>query len=359
MSRFVTLSKSAPEFKSYLDGSFSSSLVAIPTSTLNVQTESETVTFNVVEQAEVKRPSSAIFYFKLFKVRSFLWIMFPMLIILWRAKVEHVLHDDVVALATSLGLLALYAGLNLRNDHFDHMSGLDRIIPTAGSQAIQKGWIRAVEVKSISNKFILLAASLALPCVAAFPMTAVYILFAFVVSYASHLREKKGMNDWIGGEIAFFVLIGPLLCSGYEFSMSGMFRKDTLFFGLLWGWIVLFSRHLKNLENILIQSQVGWKNLITTWGFDRALQIIRWWWFALVIFFFFYQHAFGGYVWSWYLTLGIGFYSISFLIKTAEAKSPVGSKLRDLRTRGQFLVILVMASFLVEHVWYTIQSLRD
>lgn len=352
MSELVTLSKSSPEFESYLLGTFSQDKRALPVQTLNVNSASETVTFRIVPVESIVRPSGLVFLLQTFKVRSFLLILTPLFLIMTKNIADRSMHDPLTSIIATLGVLLAFISVNLRNDYMDHMKGVDRVLQRSGSRAIQNGWVTAAQVKSYSGILLLFAVVSAFPIVIAFPVVALVIGAGLIVGIWAQFQKGNSFKYQIGGELALFLLLGPLLTVGFQLAMGAPFDQESVWMGCVWGWLVLFVVHLRNFTNIFASGQAGFTNTVTWLGFDKTRRMLAIWWGLFLIFNLTYHIVFAGYYWGFYLALALGFLSIGFIFKLKNISSPVGSELRALFRSGFSLFLLTIGLWLFECVWY-------
>lgn len=352
MSELVTLSKSSPEFESYLLGTFSQDKRALPVQTLNVNSASETVTFRIVPVASIVRPSVLVVLLQTFKVRSFLLILTPLFLIMTKNIADHSLFDPMTSIIATVGVLLAFISVNLRNDYMDHMKGVDRVLERSGSRAIQNGWVTAAQVKSYSTLLLLLAMISALPIVFAFPVVALVIGAGLCVGLWAQFKKENSFKYQIGGELALFLMLGPLLTVGFQLAMGAPFDQESMWMGFVWGWLVLFVVHLRNFTNIFASGQAGFTNTVTWLGFDKTRRLLAMWWGLFLIFNLTYHIVFAGHYWGFYLALALGFLSIGFIFKLKNISSPVGSELRSLFRSGFSLFLLTIGLWLFECVWY-------
>lgn len=354
MSQLITLSKNSPEFESYLLGTFASDKRALPIQSLNVNSASETVTFKIVPLSEVVRPSWIVVALKSLKVRSFLLLLVPLFLVLTKNVVDHTVRDSLTTIIATVGLVFAFISANLRNDFMDHVKGVDRIIANSGSRSIQNGWLTAMQVKNYSSFFLLLAGLSSLPVVFAFPHVAAVIALAVAVGMWAQFKRKNSFKYQIGGEIALFLLLGPLLTVGYQLSMGADLDPEVFWLGCLWGWGVLFIVHLRNFTNILPSSQAGFKNTVNWLGFDNARRLLAFWWIAFIGGNLAYHYIFAGTYWGFYLSVAVLLVSVSFVGKLKSTSSPVGSELRQVSKHGLTLFLIIIGLWVFECLWYLI-----
>ncbi len=349
---FRTLEKKAPEFESYLRGTFSKKERALPVKSLNVNTDQESVTFQIVPLSEIKRPSYFTIWMKAFRPRSFLMVLFPMFVVASKNIVDNVNIDSMTLILATLGVLFLYAAFNLRNDYVDHMKGFDRIDLQLGSRPIQAGWLTAETVRKVANLFIILSFILAFPIFIAVPPILLFVAIALLISYLVLFRLRVSFKEIAGGELGIFLLVGPLLTSGYELSFTGVIRPETVVIGLIWGGMALMPIHLRNLELIVSQSQAGLHNMVNYFGFDKAKRFIAYWWILCLGGFVGYHFEYSGFFWCWFYTCFMAFVSILFFQDLSFLQSPAGSRMLAVRKRGDYLLVFIMALWVVEMLGY-------
>lgn len=355
MSEYVTLQRQSPQFREYLRGTFSKDFRALPVQTLNVNSSSETVTFRVVPVSEIEKPSFISLVFQVFKVRTFFLILMPMFLILTKNVDDRTMQDPVSTVIATLGVLFAFVAVNLRNDYMDHMKGVDRILERSGSRAIQNGWVTAAQVRFYSSILLALAVLCAIPVIFAFPETAYPIGAGLVVGLWAQFKKQNSFKYQIGGEFYLFLMLGPLLTVGYQLAMGVPYDHESMWLGVVWGWLILFVVHLRNFMNIFPSSQAGFKNTINWLGFDRSRRVLAYWWIAFIAINLAYHREYAGIYWGYYLTMVLGFVSLSFLFKLKSLSSPVGSDLRKTFRSGFYLFLVTIGMWVFECFWYLTQ----
>ncbi|MGZ3769218.1 MAG: prenyltransferase [Bdellovibrio sp.] len=351
MKELVTLSKDSPEFEAYLLGTFSKEKRALPVQTLNVNSASETVTFRILPKASIAKPSLLEGILQTFKVRSFLLIFLPLFLILTKNIVDKTLVDPITTVIATVGVLFAFVAVNLRNDYVDHMVGIDRIFEKSGSRAIQNGWVTAAQVKTLSNIFLSLAVLFAVPIIFAFPQVAVVIFVGALVGGWAQFKKKSSFKYQIGGELALFLLLGPLLTVGYQLSMGASFDLESVWIGCVWGWLVLFVVHLRNFLNILPGMQAGFSNTVNWLGFDKSRRMLAVWWGLFLCYYLAYHVYFAGTYWGFYLSLVLVFLSVTFIYKLKNVSSSTGSELHKIFKNGFRLFLITVGLWVYECLW--------
>ncbi len=353
MSEIVTLSKSSPDFEKYLRGTFSKTHRALPIKSLNVNTQLETVSFRLVPKAQIHRPSLSLIFLKTVRVRRFLFVLFPLFYVLFESLRHQGLRDPLILFSSTCGLLFLYAAIQMRNDYHDHLNGLDRITSEPSSPAIQRGWITAESVRKLSWIFAGISFVGSWPVLFIFPKVIFVMTAAAALIFWSLFRGHSSFKNSSVGELAFGVLVGPLLALGYEVSIAGQMTLKTFSFGCVWGAFVLFRLHLQNFENLLTSSQAGIKNMVNYFGFDGSKKLIIWWWFASVVGFLLFQiFTSSFFVWCGSAIILL-WMSRPFIQKLNQLASPVGSHMGEVQKLGlvlfNLLVLLWSTQILFEY----------
>lgn len=274
MKSFITVSKKAPDFFKYLDGTFSHTQVAIPIESLNLNSNNESVTFEIRDRTQVIKPSLKELLVALFKVHKFLYVLFPIFYISMYYFVHEWSFDVVTLLFAGVASLFLFIGVNLRSDYWDHIKGLDRVIKSNQSKPIAQGWIKAITVKRISLLFMVVALVLSFPVIIAFPLVLSVIALSIAIIYLGLLQKKGFYRDYFLGDLFWVLLVGPILSLGFEISLSGNYHGHFILFGLVWGALLFFRIQLSNFEFILAGSLAGVKNPINYFGFENSKKFI-------------------------------------------------------------------------------------
>ncbi len=349
---FKTFKKTDAEFMKYLMGTFSTSEIALPVKTLNVGTVDETVTFEIVMAADIQRPQFLVLWAHLIKLRSYLLIIVPLFFIAIKNYLDDRFFDPISFLVASVSMLFLYAGLNLRSDLNDHISGYDRVIQPELPKPLLKGWITATEVSLISWIFIFLAAGISVPVYLLQKEELRVVGVVLVLFLLGQFFKKNSFKNQRLGEVILFLLIGPGLCSGYQVALGAGIDTEVLIFGVLWGTAVLFLVHLNNFSNLLSSSQAGIQNTMNKMGFDASKKFLIFWLVILNSVWILYHYFYASTFWTWLSALTLIFWSIPTAIHFSELSSPVGSDLVAAKKIGNKNFLLMVVLLFLELCWY-------
>ncbi len=274
----MTLSRSQPEFKSYLEGTFSSDHVAVPTRTLNALTSNEEVTFEIIPSNEVKRPNWFLVTLRLFRPLTLSLSLGPAVVSLAYLTSAAVPYSLELAVMTLLGTVLFHGALNYLNDYFDHVKGEDRVSPNGGSRAIQQGWVRAVTVKRVGFVLLGLAIAFGLPALLIHPSLAIVIAIMAFLAGIEFSSKQLGLKYRGFAEIVLFLLSGPLVSVGFSWAVAPLATPvnwgPIILIGTVFGVATVYVYHLKNIEDIFVDSQTGVRTLAVIQGFDRAKRFL-------------------------------------------------------------------------------------
>lgn len=268
--RWKTISKRDPEFLAYLQGTFSNSHRALPVRSLNVDTVSELVTFEIVPKVEIALPTISKIFWQLMRPRTLVLSLGPMFVTVFIVLAHGYRMNFEIALSSFFGVLFFHIAANLFNDYGDHMKGRDRLRGESGSRVIQKGWLPAYQVNQAAWGLMFVAGICGLP--------AVYLHFTPILIFVGLVglvglefafqRLRLKARGW--SELVAFALTGPLLTSGFSWAMSGRVYGEEIVLGCVFGLLSLLYFHSVNFENIMIDSQAGVRTWATRVGFDAS-----------------------------------------------------------------------------------------
>ena len=348
MSELVTLSTTDGRFKSYMQGSFSSTHRALPVQSLNINTDAEQITFRIVALKDIKRPIGFLLWPQVLKARNFLLVAFPIFLVFQKLWLALSFHDPLGGLTAAISAVFLMAAVNLFNDYQDHLSGLDRILPRSGSRAIQNGWVSAQAVFYWACLYLALGFAFGLrPLLqnAEIFYLVVVIIGLGALGFATH---RMGLKYHLWSEWAVFLLLGPFLTLGLQFSAGAGFDFQCLFLGFLTGGLAAFYLHLKNFEQLMINDQAKFLNSIRWLGFEHSKWYLAAWWVIQSAVMIAYEFFYAGWLWAgvWLvLCFGLGF---PFSRQLFQLQSPLGSGMRRLIETGRMLILCFMGLAVIE-----------
>jgi 1,4-dihydroxy-2-naphthoate octaprenyltransferase len=346
----ITLSKKDSRFLSYINGTFSREHRALPVTSLNVNTESEQVTFQLVPTKEIAQPLLGLQWLQILKVRNFLMIMFPVFLVFAKNWSQGPLLDPWTGALASLGALCLMTAVNLRNDYLDHLSGLDRIHPQSGSRAIQNGWVTASQVKQWSFGYLLLGVLLGLKAVWLHKEILILVGIFALLGVLGMTSYKMGLKYRRWSEWAVFLLLGPLLTLGIQISIGEGFDLEVMGIGFLTGALSVFYLHLKNFEQLMVNDQANFQNTISWLGFENGKRwLVAWWIFSIAtlnLYHLFYSRTF------WQVAFLVVTFSTvpPFVSLLSQLTSPLSSRMKKLVNLGKKMILAVMILWAIKAI---------
>ena len=347
-----TLSRRDPEFDAYLQGTFASDKRALPVRSLNVDSESEKVTFQLVPVHEIPLPPALRLWAQVFRLRNLVSVLFPLFLVLAKNVLDEIPWDADLAVLSILGALSLSMGAFLLNDYLDHVKGVDRVHPLSGSRAIQKGWVTADATRKWSWFYLILGGLLGAPAVFVFPELAAYLSLPAAVALLSWTFPKVGLKYRRFAEIVVFLLFGPFLTLGFQIAITGQFDLEALWIGVLAGWHFTFLVHLKNFESIMFNSQAGFTNTMSYLGFEKGRRFLELWWSGFIFLFAAYQWAYHSPEWFLILSLLLIASAAPFFLRLRRLTSPLGSQMARAIKLGRTAALLVFLVWALQCLWY-------
>lgn len=334
MSRWITVSRRDPEFTAYLDGSFSRTHRALPVRSLNVDTNSEEVTFEIVPISEIQRPPLIKVALQAVRASSLLLSAGPMLATFFYALSRGYEYSPLITFSSFFGVLAFHMSVNLFNDYGDHMKGRDRVRPRGGSRVIQNGWVAAITLRRAAWTLMTIAALFGVPAIflstsTIHPVAVIAVLAGLVGLEFAFQKFRLKYRGF--AELLAFALTGPLLCLGFGWAMTGQLVPDFALLGCIYGAISLMYFHSVNFENIMTDSQAGVSTWATRAGFDSSKSFF-YFTAALTVTFALTFAVFFGRDMAWVIALlAIGAMTYPLIEKVRSVASPLSSALSRLR----------------------------
>lgn len=352
VSRFVTVKKFDQDFSKYLWGKTEDDVRAIPVQSLNVGLDDEAVTFELKPIAQIRKPGFFQFWTTLIKLRSYILFLFPLFYIVAKNYADDKFYDPL-ALSFAVGaMFFIYAGLNIRNDIADHLSGFDRVNIPFSEKPILLGWITASKMSKISWALLLFGLVLAIPVVLLQPQELKVLAPVIVLILIGQFFKKNSYKEKVYGEIILFLLMGVGITCGFEIAAGAVIDAETLSLGFFWGASVLFLIHVNNFSHLLTSVQAGIKNTMTNLGFDRAKSFLAIWWSICIISWIVFHIFYASLFWTWFGSMILVFWSAPLFLKLSQIRSPIGSDLVQVRQSAHKTFLVMVAVFFAENAWY-------
>lgn len=268
---YITLTRDDPEFESYLLGTFSEQLRALPVETFHAQTERERVTFRLVEREKVQAPPWWKIYFWSCRPELLGLTMGPS-IAAWlndRARLEE--WTRWPSWFALLGVFFLHTSAFLLNDVQDHLRGSDRLNRRRGSQVIQKGWVSAASMKKWAYLNFALAVLFGVPAFLRAPLQLALVCAAAWLCMIV-LWVNRG-SRWGLSDLALGLVFGPLLTCGIALASFGLFSWRDVIVGMAFGSLTAWTLQVRQMESLFRARPEGFRTFLGYWSFDRARAI--------------------------------------------------------------------------------------
>ncbi len=244
---FITLTKNDPDFQSYLLGTFAADARALPVETYHAETARERVTFRVVPVENLEIPAWWKSY--LLSTRPELWAL-----TLGPSIAAWLTHFDTYgdwarwpSWLALVGIFFLHTAVFLMNDVQDHIRGFDRLNRRRGSRLIQKGWVRAVDMKRWAWANVGLAVLFGLPAFLNAPVKLFGLCLIAAGSLTIVVQSLGARRGWC--DLALLLLFGPLLTMGIALASFGETDPRDLVLGLAFGALTLWVFQTRHFEN--------------------------------------------------------------------------------------------------------------
>lgn len=357
-TQFITIRQSEDRFLDFLWGRKNDVLGltkrAIPVKTYLLGTPNESVTFEIQEISQIQKPNFFVFVASLIKLNTFSIILFPLLFVLTKNNWPELSNLPLSFFLAILASLFLFAGLNLHNDVFDHISGYDRVNLDANRKPIRLGWISAYQASRLSLGFILISTFFAIPTLFLQPKLMGLVFISFILFFIGRFEKNNSYKQQHLGEFILFLLVGPILVSGYQLAIGETLDGEILSFGALWGFVVFYLIQVNNFSHIMTSSQSGIQNTMTKLGFDKSQKFLSIAWILLILLWGLFYYYYASRVRTIFNSVLFFLISVPYILKILKIRSPMGSGLQRVRQAAYqvYLIwmLIFMSSFFVEKI---------
>ena len=265
---FVTLTKSDPEFDSYLLGTFARDQRALPVETFHGRQSGERVTFQLVSVGDIDVPPWWRVYLASCRPELASLTLGPS-VLAWlnhsQALQDWTRWPSWLAL---LGIFFLHTAAFLFNDYQDHLRGADRLNRRRGSQVIQKGWVTAWKMR----RWAWVNAGCALLCglPAFWHSPGPIALLAGSAACMVLLVLHKAGQRWGLTDVALALIFGPLLTAGVAVASFGRVLLADVALGAACGVWALWVFHVRQFESMFRIQPEMFRTWLGRLPFDRA-----------------------------------------------------------------------------------------
>lgn len=273
--KFVTLTQADPEFRRLMNGAGPAGYRAIPLESFAVNSKSERVTFALMPEEAIDRPSLWILLTKLMRLELLsvtmgsCWLAF---LVFWRQGYQ----ADLNWLWVLMAIFGFHVASFAFDDFHDHWHGVDRLQRERGSQVIQRGWLKARTVWWIG--LVALLTSTIVGSLLLFVQPTLTVLMAIIAigavvgfSFAGRGFKSQGVGDFVIG-----LCLGPLMVFGMGQLLVPQLTLPLLLLGLPLGLAAIILFQMRQLESIMAERRVKTGTMVARLGFDRAKKYLSW-----------------------------------------------------------------------------------
>jgi len=218
-------------------------------------------------------------WFIIFRAYSITATLMPCMAVLIYGLFHHVLFQRlpvswhyfaIRSILALIGAVLLQLAINVLNDVEDHLRLIDLPDQNGGSGALQGGWISARTLYRIGIGCFVFAALCGLPAFVAETKTLLIPLVAAAIGVLGYSGKPFGLKYRSMGDLAVFLLCGPLLTLAYSVASFGTFDAGVIWLGLVLGFAAIVILHANNLQDIPTDTKRGAYTLASLLGFSKA-----------------------------------------------------------------------------------------
>jgi len=165
-----------------------------------------------------------------------------------------------------LGALAIQAGTNMLNEHFDHVQGLDLSRPRRADMVVQSGELAHGALFRGGVAAMALGALCGLALVAQTgPALLVVGVLSVLAGYA-YTARPFALGYRALGEVTVFIFMGPVIVMGAAFVQTEHWTWDAFLISLPVGMIVTAILHVNNVRDMADDRAHGKRTLANLLG---------------------------------------------------------------------------------------------
>ncbi len=268
----VTVNKKdeSKRYNDFLTGQFSDSMVAIPIQRGVPDESSDLVTFELIERSTLEVQNKLKTWFFALRPLTLVLTLAPSLCALAYIGLGSLNYLLILAVIV---VVLLQLSINLLNDYNDHMSGVDRYHLTRGSRAIQKGYLRAIDVKYVALALLSTAVLLGIILLLNFRFQQWFFALAgffglFIFKASKIQRPVVGLE-----EVTAFLITGPVLFHGLLSLAYISHSPESIALSFFLGMNSSIYFHVSKWQGIFEERRSGSSSLADSLGFDLSKNV--------------------------------------------------------------------------------------
>jgi 1,4-dihydroxy-2-naphthoate polyprenyltransferase len=187
--------------------------------------------------------------------------------------------DWMAFLMTLLGVVFLHGGANVINDYFDYRYQVDTVEVAAsfGTEArvLIRGFLTPPQVLAIGLGVYALAIPIGVYLIALRGMTILVLGIVGLITGVCYTARPVALKYKALGEVAVFIMFGPLMVSGAYFVQTAAFSSLAAWVSIPFGIFTALVLLANNIRDVHFDGQAGIHTVATVLGGRRAAMVYR------------------------------------------------------------------------------------
>ncbi len=222
--------------------------VALPQRIVN-GSDGERLEFALHDPAQIEKPSAPKVWFEAIRAISLTATLMPCLSVLALGALNGWPINTAIAISAVAGVLLLQISVNLLNDVEDHLRLIDLPGTMGGAGIIQRGWLRAVDVRNASYAALVLGVLAGLPAVWQTPREMAVIAALALIGTFGYSGKPFGFKYIALGDAVVFLLCGPGITAGMSLAAFGQAPLGVIVLGAYFGCAAVAILHANNFQD--------------------------------------------------------------------------------------------------------------
>lgn len=174
-------------------------------------------------------------------------------------------HPDRFLLAL-VGSVAIQAGTNMLNEHFDHVQGLDLTRQRRADMVLQTGEIRSGALLRGGVAAMLLGALCGLVLTAMTDAVLLVVGTLSILAGYAYTARPIALGYRALGEVTVFIFMGPVIVGGAAFVQTETLSRAALLLSVPVGLLVTAILHVNNVRDMADDRANGKRTLANIFG---------------------------------------------------------------------------------------------
>ena len=187
--------------------------------------------------------------------------------------------DWLAFLLTVLGVILLHGGANVVNDYFDHRYHVDTAEVSGSfgneSRVLIRGLLTPRQVLTIGIGIYALAIPIGLYLITLRGMTILLLGVIGFITGVCYTARPVALKYKALGELAVFVMWGPLMVSGAYFVQTATFSSRVVWVSVPLGIFVALVLLANNIRDVRFDGQAGIHTVATVLGGRQAARVYQ------------------------------------------------------------------------------------